>query len=179
MKVRHATPDDAEALAKVHVAGWQTAYRGIIPDADLDALRWEDRVARWRERAAPGSGVTVLVAEADGEVIGFASSGPPRDEDLAPDRAWELYAIYLRPSTWRRGVGTALLQRTIEAVPAHVPALVLWVLDVNARARAFYERNGLAPDGTTVPSRIGPPHRDVRYRVQLGKPRSSDMRSTA
>ncbi|MCP2335845.1 GNAT family N-acetyltransferase [Actinomadura rupiterrae] len=170
MNVRHATPEDAEAIAKVHVAGWRTAYRGFVPDAELDALRWQDRVADWRERTAPGSTVTVLVAEDDGGLVGFASSGPPRDEDLVAGRAWELYAIYLGPSTWRRGVGTALLRSTIEAVPTHVPALVLWVLDGNARARGFYERNGFVPDGTTVPSRLGPQYQDLRYRIEI--PRS-------
>jgi hypothetical protein len=36
--VRPATPDDADAIASVHVRSWQAAYRGIVPDAMLDAL---------------------------------------------------------------------------------------------------------------------------------------------
>ncbi|MEV4255377.1 GNAT family N-acetyltransferase [Spirillospora sp. NPDC049652] len=174
MIVRHATPEDAEPIARVHVAAWQLAFRGVLPEAELDALHWTQRVGGWRERIAPGSGVTVLVAEVDGEVAGFAASGPPHDADLRPERAWELYMMYLGPASWRRGIGTALLRRTIEAVPPHVPEMVLWVLDENARARAFYERHGLTADGTSRPSMLGPPYTDFRYRVSLRRTGPSD-----
>ncbi|MFC5181500.1 GNAT family N-acetyltransferase [Actinomadura harenae] len=170
MNVRHATPGDAEAIAKVHVDAWRTAFRGVIPDAELDALHWTAWHGRWRERTAPGSGLTVLVADVDGEVAGFACSGPPRDDDLGPEHAWELYMMYLGPASWRRGIGTALMRRTLEELPARVPAMVLWVLDVNTRARSFYERHGMAPDGTSRTSRLGPPNLDHRYRIDTGKP---------
>ena len=39
--VRWATPDDADALGEVHVTTWQSAYRGIFPDAFLDELDLE------------------------------------------------------------------------------------------------------------------------------------------
>ncbi|MEV5572763.1 GNAT family N-acetyltransferase [Spirillospora sp. NPDC052269] len=168
MNVRHATSEDVEAIAKVHVTAWQTAFRGAVPDAELDALHWTQWIDGWRERTAPGSDLTVLVADVDGEVAGFAASGPPRDDDLDSGRAWELYMLYLGPASWRCGIGTALMRRTIEAVPAHVPALVLWVLDVNTRARAFYERHGMALDGAVRPSKLGSPNIDFRYRIELG-----------
>jgi hypothetical protein len=46
--VRRATLDDAPAIARVHVAAWQRAYRGQMPDAVLDGL--DESGAR-----APGS----------------------------------------------------------------------------------------------------------------------------
>jgi hypothetical protein len=42
---------------------------------------------------------------APGQVVGFVSSGPPRDEDV-PLPAAEIYAIYVRPQSWRHGLGT-------------------------------------------------------------------------
>lgn len=170
MNVRHATPEDAEAIARVHGDAWEQAFRGIIPDAELDALHWAQRVGGWREDTTPGSGTTVLVAEVEGQVAGFAASGPPRDADLPDGGAWELYMMYLGPASWRRGIGTALFGGTVEAVPDGVPAMVLWVLDVNTRARAFYEHHGMAPDGATRTSKIGPPNIDFRYRVETGGP---------
>ena len=43
-EIRRARPEDAEAVARVHVAGWRHAYRGLLPDDYLDGLDWRDRV---------------------------------------------------------------------------------------------------------------------------------------
>ena len=40
-------PHDAMAIADVHVRSWKSAYPGLIPQPYLDALRPEDRLARW------------------------------------------------------------------------------------------------------------------------------------
>ena len=37
--IRAAAPDDAGEVEQLRVAGWQTAYRGIVPDAFLDSMR--------------------------------------------------------------------------------------------------------------------------------------------
>ena len=42
--------------------------------------------------------------------------------------------------------------------------VVLWVLEVNDRARAFYEAQGWGADGATEASRYEP-HRNLRYRA--------------
>jgi len=38
-----AEPDDAIAVARVHVGSWQAAYRTLFPDDYLDQRRPEDR----------------------------------------------------------------------------------------------------------------------------------------
>ncbi len=100
--VRAARPDDAHAIAAVHVATWRDAYAGLLPDellAGLDSGEWAER---WRGRlAAPAGGVFTLVFEADGHVRGFASGGPSRDE--FPGGA--VYAIYVDPGCQGRGAG--------------------------------------------------------------------------
>lgn len=50
----------------------------------------------------------------------------------------------MRASAYGSGLGLRLLDAAIGDRPAS-----LWVLERNPRARAFYERNGFAPDGTT------------------------------
>ena len=37
-RIRTATPEDARAIAEVHVASWRAAYRGVLPDTYLDRL---------------------------------------------------------------------------------------------------------------------------------------------
>ncbi len=80
--------------------------------------------------------------------IGYAVSGPPRDEDAPPDAA-EIYAIYVSPATGARAPGRALLAAaTTEWARRGTRILLLWVLEGNARARAFYEANGWVADGS-------------------------------
>jgi L-amino acid N-acyltransferase YncA len=147
--IRDATPADARAIATVHVRSWQAAYRGELPDAYLDGLSIDDRHARWVERLAePEANARTLVAEEDGRVMGFASLGPSRDEDV-PAGTGEVYAIYLLPEWFGRGVGRQLFARANERLRdlGYVRA-TLWVLATNERSRRFYEAAGWVFDGT-------------------------------
>jgi GNAT superfamily N-acetyltransferase len=103
---------DAEGIARVHTLSWQAAYRDLVPAEYLDTLAWEPRALRWgqqlAEPACPGGAVVVAVDAAD-SVHGFANVGQPRDDALRDRDVGELYALYLAPTLWRRGVGTRLL----------------------------------------------------------------------
>jgi ribosomal protein S18 acetylase RimI-like enzyme len=170
--VRPATVADAPAMGRVHVRAWQAAYRGHMPDDYLDRLQPTERAAGWERamgRERPRS--ALLVAEQDGEVVGFAALGPSPD----PEGAGELYSINVDPAHWGSGAGRALL----EAVQDELDRLgfaetVLWVLPANARARRFYERAGWVADGSerTVDA-LGVTVPEVRYRRRSSSPDSS------
>jgi ribosomal protein S18 acetylase RimI-like enzyme len=138
--LRLATPADAEAGAAMHMACWREAYTPYADPALLaERLAMTERfVAAWTKQLIDGP--PRVLAEADGEVVGFAVVGPGRDGvDVAPT---ELYAIYTRAAWW----GTGLGQRLWDAVrPGE--ACSLWVLEDNARAQAFYRRQGFVADG--------------------------------
>jgi ribosomal protein S18 acetylase RimI-like enzyme len=139
--IRGAVPDDAEAGARLHVACWREAYGPhvdpeVLEDRLADSGRW---VEAWRHQLAEGP--PRVVAEAHGELVGFAVAGPSRDED-AGSAAQEIYAIYARAAWWGTGLGQELLDRVLP-----VESCSLWVLEANARAQAFYRRNGFEPDG--------------------------------
>ncbi len=161
--IRDATPADAEALARVHVATWQAAYAHVFPAEELAAIDIEARVEHWRGILTTSEGTT-LVAERDGEVIGFSGVGPGRD-----GAGGELYAIYVRPDYWDSGAGRELM----EAAEAHLRAqgseeAFLWVLDDNPRARRFYERAGWSTDGGVKEDDfLGVRVREIRYRKRL------------
>jgi len=154
---RPAGPSDADAIARVHVTAWQAAYRDLLPSDVLAALSVERRAARWAaDLAGATATVTVTrVALEDGQVCGFASVGPCRDPDLRDSGAWELYAIYLAPTAWGRGIGRDLLAAALREVPAGVPVVSLWVLEGNARGRRFYEAAGFVADGRRQMIEIG------------------------
>ncbi len=160
--IRSATPDDAAAIARVHVTSWKGAYAGVLPQEYLDSLGPESRLEEWTKILSEGRGTTI-VAEADGRTLGFASWGPSRDED-AEDGDLELYAIYLDPEAWGRGVARDLMRSVLADVQAGTP-MSLWVPATSDRARHFYRRHGFHPDGIERIDEVGgTPVTQVRYR---------------
>ncbi|WP_461072886.1 GNAT family N-acetyltransferase [Streptomyces pseudoechinosporeus] len=140
---------DCPRVAEIRVRGWQTAYKGMMPQPYLDRLDLADEVSRRRTHfEQAGEGVVNLVAEWSGEVVGWSCHGPYRDGEL-PTKDAELYAIYVHPDHVSHGVGQALLREsTTRCATAGHDRMLLWVLKENARARRFYERAGFTPDGT-------------------------------
>lgn len=170
VRIRPATPLDAEAVAGVHVKTWQSAYKGLLPDESLARLAVGDRLRLWRRLLGdPDSSVSASVAEIGGAVVGFCSVGPPQDiADRLPDIA-ELHTIYVEPQYQARGVGSRLLaaaERTMREWGAL--AGVLWVLASNESAKTFYVRHGWRADGTVKTDSIfGIEVQEARYRKTL------------
>jgi len=146
MLIRRATPEDAMAVARVHVRSWQAAYRGLIPQAYLDGLRAEDRAERYDFATDDAlKPMTLLAVEGDA-ICGFATTSPSRDIDRAADG--ELCALYAEPAWWGRGVGVMLIKAArAQLVEQGFRSVLLWVLVGNARAGQFYERDGWRLDG--------------------------------
>jgi hypothetical protein len=71
-------------MPRVHVETWRSAYRDIVPSAYLDSLLPEERAALWRTVLLDPSGArfVLVAADEDGELIGFAASGPERSAEL-------------------------------------------------------------------------------------------------
>ena len=163
MEVRVATAGDALRVETIRVRGWRAAYRHVLPADELDAMPIDPE--RWRPRlATPPRGWTTFVAEEDGEVVGYASVGPSRDER----GLGELYAIYVDPERWSNGAGRALLERAEEQLRSEYDTAALWVLEDNPRARRFYESAGWAADGARkAEERWGVRAPEVRYRKEL------------
>ncbi len=168
LRIRRATVADARAIAQINVAGWQAAYRGIIPDDFLDGMPVAARqvALETRLQSDEGDAAPAWIAERGGVAIGFVSSGPPRDEDV-PLPAAEVYAIYVLPDAWRGGAGRALLATAVDDwLVRGATTLTLWVLEANTPGRAFYEAMGWTPDGQRQEIDFGGFERtEIRYRL--------------
>jgi len=167
--VRPVAAADVDAAARLHVAVWQAAYRGLLPDAFLDAISVERRVTLWRQlverQASPA-----LVAEQDGRIVGFVLGGRSRDDDAQVGVTAEIMAIYVAPECWNSGAGAQLMQAALAVLRNQgFREVTLWVLRGNARARRFYELAGFEPDGgEKVDTQGDVPFDEVRYRLRIG-----------
>lgn len=150
--------------------GWQSAYQGLMPQSFLDALSVTKDAERRRSlfSARARDDVVNLVAEQDGEIVGWAAYGPYRDGEVRTADA-ELYAIYVAPGRYGGGIGQALLQESLgRCEAAGRGSILLRVLKGNARARRFYERAGFLADGTEEPFEVdGVAVPEVRYAKKL------------
>jgi GNAT superfamily N-acetyltransferase len=80
----------------------------------------------------------------------------------------ELYAIYVRPSSWGTGAGRALIERAETSLrESGFPHAVLWVLKGNTRAERFYRAAGWTQEGKKSDIFQGAPVIELRYRKQL------------
>ena len=137
--VRPAAPRDAKAIADIHVATWQAAYQGVIPDDFLKAMTVEKRLAYWRE-AIEFSDPQILVAVDADKVIGFVGFDRSRDAGTK-SVVGEIWALYITPEHWRQGAGLALWDGARDGLKDEgCTQVTLWVLVANERALQFYEQ---------------------------------------
>ena len=142
LEIRRAQSDDARSIAEVHVKVWQSHYRGKIPDTFLDNLSVDKRLEHWEIwlKDTKAGEKAIFVAILDGNIIGFVSGGPCRD-DVTMDS--EFYAIYVLAEHQGIGAGKALLTTFIEwCYEKRHKSTCCWVLAANDSSRRFYERMG-------------------------------------
>lgn len=133
--LRPATADDVEALAALFHRGWHDAHAGHVPDG----LTERRTLAAFRDRVAARVSDTddTTVAEVDGAVAGFVMIAGAEVEQVYVDRSFR-----------GSGLASTLLAEAERQVAAlgHDEAWLAVVVG-NARARAFYERQGWVDEG--------------------------------
>jgi GNAT superfamily N-acetyltransferase len=167
MLLRPAEPEDAIAVARVHVRSWQAAYRSLLPADYLDNLRPEDRAQTYDFASRDPLKPRTIVACEEGSIVGFAATVPSREPDLK--NHGELCALYVDPDHWGRRVGVAL----VSAARTNLFELgfhnaLLWILAGNLRANRFYQIDRWVPDGVRkTDSMWGVTVDEVRYQRSL------------
>ena len=130
--LRAATADDAGGIAEVWFRGWRDGHLGLVPEELVRVRTQESFLPRAAERVG-----TTTIAVVDGAVAGFVT--------VVDDEVEQVFV-----SGEHRGTGVAgrLLAAAEERVRAngHDRAW-LAVVPGNARARAFYEREGWSDEG--------------------------------
>ncbi|MHB8642036.1 MAG: GNAT family N-acetyltransferase [Gaiellaceae bacterium] len=151
MQIRAARTDEAETMLAIQRAACVTAFAHIYPPA-LYPFPDDGVRAIWRATLVDPE-VESYVAEVDGSPVGSVSAG-----------AGFLRTLYVLPSHWRGGVGTALHDHALERLRANGNDVAkLWTLEENWNGRRYYETRGwtLTDETRVVP--FPPNPIDVQY----------------
>jgi GNAT superfamily N-acetyltransferase len=151
--IRGASRADASSLADVHIASWRAGYSHVIPAEVMATDEFESERRSWWEKWSfhPSQRVAVSVTDDEERIVGFAAYGPERERSNGFTGRGELYAFYFDPGAWGDGSAAALIDHVEERLGAEgFEQAVLWVLEDNPRARAFYERHGWTRSGITA-----------------------------
>jgi putative acetyltransferase len=144
LKLRNYTAADEEAAIELWRRSWQQAYPNI--DFTARVAWWRER---WRNELVPQTKITV--AEMDGVLEGFVTVDP---------KTGYLDQIVVAPEFWGSNVAVMLLDAGKRISPA---LLELLVNKDNARAIAFYEKNGFVYAGEDVNPVSGRPVNRMRW----------------
>jgi putative acetyltransferase len=145
LKLRDYAAADEEAAIELWRRTWQQTYPNI--DFSARVPWWRER---WRNELVPQTRITV--AEMDGVLEGFVTVDP---------KTGYLDQIVVAPEFWGSNVAVMLLDAGKRISPA---LLELLVNKDNARAIAFYEKNGFVYAGEDVNPVSGRPVDRMRWR---------------
>jgi GNAT superfamily N-acetyltransferase len=141
-KIRRSAAEDGPEVARIHVEAWRDSYAMLLPADYLARLDPRIEAARWTRNAGISRRAeNTLVADAEGEVVGYAIIGPARGRTIAP--SGEIHALYVDTDWREHGVGRALVEGAFEAFRDRAfKHAVIWCLEGNFAARGFYQRLG-------------------------------------
>ena len=149
---RPATPADALCLGVLSTQVFLDTYAipGVSPSLAREALEQHSVAVYDAGLAEPG--VTILVAECAGYLVGFAQVKDGVGDALVPAAAAsELRRLYVQERFTGRGIGRDLLRHAEKAAAAR-GADMLWLTawEGNTRALQFYPRCGYEDRGGTI-----------------------------
>lgn len=155
--IRPARVEDVDAVCAFGAAHVPPHYTPLI---GAEAAR--QQVTDWwrpeQIRAAVAAG-RLLVADApSGGVVGVAQYAVDASEAV-------IYKLYLDPGFRGHGLGPRLIAAVTRSLPADVTRLCIEHFAGNARAGAFYEREGFAVE-RVEPSASGRSELDVVWRLR-------------
>lgn len=137
-----AAPEDAPILASIQFdcrialdLKFGLDLGSLFPDRNSLVRIWSARMLRKKAK------IYCCREEGAGSILGFCQRGLDECNDI------HISALYVKPSSWRRGIGEKLLKKIFsDAAKEHSQRIWLEVLAANAVAKNFYAKFGFSPE---------------------------------
>ncbi len=156
IRVRPAAATDADALAAFAESTFREAFGPDNTPEDMEAYVGEAFGAEQQRGEIEDGDSIVLVAERDGELIGYAHLREGADAPIFLER------FYIAPGLKGRGFARALMDDVFSAaVSRGARSIQLAVWERNPRAIAFYRKCGFTEVGTRTFVLGTDPQKDV------------------
>jgi len=156
--VRRATEEDAAALGRLGAALLRTHHgfdrrRFMAPGRNPEA-----GYASFLRTQLHDEDVVVLVAEREGEVIGYVYAGlEPESWKELREAAGFIHDVVVEEAGRRTGVATALIDAAVEWLRGRgAPRVVLSTAAPNEAARRLFERLGFRPTMIEMTKELDP-----------------------
>lgn len=142
MEIRRADGGDVEAVRRIAERSWDRDYPTFLTRETISEGidEWYSPDSIRADLANPRS--TILVAERDGEVVGFVQAH-------RSNATGHVLRLYVDPDHQREGIGTTLFEAVEDAlISSGVERIRAMALAQNERAQAFYRSLGMNRVGT-------------------------------
>ncbi|MFF0340807.1 GNAT family N-acetyltransferase [Kribbella sp. NPDC004875] len=144
--IRKAELADVDAVRAIGLTTWPAAYGGLMSAESI-----ADGLAQWwsPEMVERGirTGITLVAAEGN-DLVGMVGLG--RQADF-----WVMWKLYVLPGHQGKGIGKALLDAAVAALPEGTPELLLDVFVANEKAIGFYRSQGFGEPRRTPDRDLG------------------------
>lgn len=140
--IRQANETDSYNIAKLIIAGWQTAYKGLIDDIFLNNMSIDIIAQNWKDNIeSQNKDNNIYVYEESNKIIGIIRFGKP-DNNSSNYNA-EIHVLYVEPSLKRNGIGSKLFAFAKNYfVSNNLTNMIIWCLHNNIPSIKFYEKMG-------------------------------------
>ncbi|MEH6578729.1 MAG: GNAT family N-acetyltransferase [Amphritea sp.] len=163
--IRVAESQDISEIARIHAQGWHNSYNTLLPKHILEKTDHQSMLKKWQNWFISNSQEIHIIVE-NNDIVGFVHTCMPRQIQYPPQGFGELHHLYLTESCIGREIGHKLFEHAICQLKSNgYNGMLLWTLEGNSQAKAFYESHGMSLDGARRddPDWLGPDIFEVRY----------------
>ena len=139
MRVRPAEVEEAAEISLAYIASWRAGYEGLLEADVLDVEGAKRATYDWPAEVRRESSYVGVAVSADVVVGVVEACDPPGGSRDLP----EIVMLYVVPEYWDIGVASSLLANGVGWIRERGwETARLRVVEAQARARRFYEREG-------------------------------------